>query len=53
MDVKASKHRDDQIQRLEKYISKIKKILEDKAPAINKELYSVGVSLKTIVYIKY
>ncbi|ORY54026.1 hypothetical protein LY90DRAFT_507902 [Neocallimastix californiae] len=49
MDVKASKHRDDQIQRLEKYISKIKKILEDKAPAINKELYSVGVSLKTIL----
>jgi len=52
IDVKVSRHQDDQVERLEKYISKLKKVLEDKPPAIHKDLYNIGVSLRTIVRLK-
>jgi len=49
IDVKASRHQDDQVERLEKYNSKLKKILEDKPPAIHKDIYNIAISLRSIV----
>ncbi|ORX45049.1 kinase-like protein [Piromyces finnis] len=49
IDVKVSRHQDDQVERLEKYIFKLKKILEDKPPVIHKDIYNIGVSLRTIL----
>jgi serine/threonine protein kinase len=47
IDVKSSKHRDDQDERLERYTSKLKKILDERPINTNMELYNIGVSLKT------